>query len=109
LIEGNYAARESAVLAQLQQVKTAEDMYFLRKNEYGTFEDLIEARALNRAPDGLGYTVDLWLTDDGYEVIAVPIEYGVNGKRSFYMDQSGKVRGADHEGGAASADDPRVN
>lgn len=40
---------------------------------------------------------------------AVPIEYGANGFRSFYFDQNGVIRGADHGGGPANADDPPID
>jgi len=43
-----------------------------------------------------------------YEALAVPIEYGPTGRRSFYMDETGVIRGADHEGGAPKSDDPVV-
>ena len=53
------------------------------------------------------YKIAMTVTAEGFEVSAVPVEYGKTGKLSFFMDQSGIMRGADHGGGAASAsDDP---
>ena len=44
-----------------------------------------------------------------YEIIATPIEYGAGGKRSFYLDSTGMLRGGDKKGDVASPDDPRLN
>jgi hypothetical protein len=39
--------------------------------------------------------------------VATPREYGKTGKRSFFVDKSGIVRGDDHGGGPATvADNP---
>jgi len=44
-----------------------------------------------------------------YEVAATPYDYGKTGKRSFFLDSSGVLRGADRHGEVASSDDPRVD
>jgi hypothetical protein len=41
-----------------------------------------------------------------YELAATPLLYGKTGRRSFLMDASGVVRGADRQGALASASDP---
>lgn len=43
-----------------------------------------------------------------YELAATPLVYGKTGRRSFLMDASGVVRGADRQGALASASDPPV-
>lgn len=106
---GSVAAREGIVINQLTMVRRAEDMYFASNGSYGTMDQIVAAGGLNVSPQQIGYTIDLTTTASGYEVIAVPTEYGPAGRRSFYMDQSGQVRGDDHQGGAASADDPPVS
>lgn len=37
-----------------------------------------------------------------------PLIYGISGFKSFYIDQSGVLRGADHQGGDANENDPPV-
>ncbi len=46
---------------------------------------------------------------DGFQLAATPIEYGKGGQRSFYLDSSGTLRGADKGGTVATADDPAIN
>ena len=44
----------------------------------------------------------------GFQLAAVPVEYGKSGKRSFYLDSSGILRAADKKGAVATAADPPV-
>ena len=43
-----------------------------------------------------------------FSLASSPNEYGKAGKRSFFLDSSGVLRGADKQGGLASIADPRV-
>lgn len=43
-----------------------------------------------------------------YELACAPVEYGVTGRRSFYLDASGVLRGGDKQGAIATASDPRI-
>ncbi|HQR37404.1 MAG TPA: type IV pilin protein [Blastocatellia bacterium] len=105
----NTAAREILVIEQLHVLKKGEDVYYAENNRYATMAQLVQSGAMNVSPQGMGYSIDLTVTDTGYVVMAVPNEYGPNGKRSFYLDESGVVRGDDHMGGAPAKDDPVAN
>jgi hypothetical protein len=43
-----------------------------------------------------------------YELAATPSEYGKTGRRSFFLDSSGILRGADKQGVVADSTDPRI-
>jgi len=43
-----------------------------------------------------------------FAVASTPKEYGKVGRRSFYLDLSGVLRGADKKGAVATASDPRI-
>jgi len=43
-----------------------------------------------------------------FELAAVPRTYGETGKRSFFLDQSGRLHGADKQGAVATAEDPII-
>jgi hypothetical protein len=45
---------------------------------------------------------------DAFELAATPEEYGTSGRRSFFLDASGKVHGADRRGEVGSSDDPLI-
>jgi hypothetical protein len=106
---GAIAAREGVAINQLVMIKRAEEMYFAKNGSYGTIDQIVADGGLNQAPQQIGYTVELSVTADGYQVVAVPSVYGPQGRRSFFMDQTGIVRGDDHQGGAASPNDPPVS
>jgi type IV pilus assembly protein PilA len=44
-----------------------------------------------------------------YELAATPEIYGRTGRRSFFRDAGGTIRGADHQGSVGSELDPKVN
>ena len=46
--------------------------------------------------------------DAGFELAALPAEYGKTGRRSFLLDTTGALRGADKGGTLATASDPRI-
>ena len=43
-----------------------------------------------------------------YELAATPLIYGTTGRRSFFVDESGSIHGADRQGTLAGPADPRV-
>jgi hypothetical protein len=43
-----------------------------------------------------------------YELTATPVEYGKSGKRSFFLDATGELRGGDKQGAEATAEDPKI-
>ena len=46
--------------------------------------------------------------DATFEVAATPDDYGKTGQRSFFLDGSGKIHGADKRGTVAALDDPLI-
>jgi len=73
---------------------------------YGTLEQLVSAGLFSTEPlEKYGYRISLSASADKFEITAVPIEYGTTGKLSFFIDESQILRGGDHGGGAATAND----
>jgi type II secretory pathway pseudopilin PulG len=46
--------------------------------------------------------------ETAFELAAMPDDYGKTGRRSFFVDATGKIHGADRHGELASADDPAI-
>ena len=100
---------ERAAMGTLWQIANAQRNYREQNNNrYGSFEELVAAELLPEDAFKVeSYKFAMTLTPEGFEVSAVPVEYGKTGKLSLFIDQSGVVRGADHGGSAASSsDDP---
>jgi hypothetical protein len=43
-----------------------------------------------------------------FELAATPVEYGKTGRRSYFLDSGGILRGADKQGAVATSADPRI-
>ncbi|HEX8188863.1 MAG TPA: hypothetical protein VF586_10965, partial [Pyrinomonadaceae bacterium] len=77
------------------------------KGRFGTLEELIAEELLEKTFfENMEYRFELEVAADKFEVSATPKTYGKSGRRSFFVDQSGTVRGADHKGRPAGTDDP---
>lgn len=121
--------REAGIIAALRKVASAIDTY------QNAFEKLPETLAqLGPAPkEGIspdaaslldadlitghasGYTIRYRVLPTGpygkdtqYELAATPDEYGKTGRRSFFLNYTGKLRGADKGGAPATAGDPVI-
>ncbi len=55
-----------------------------------------------------GYKIELTASGSRFEASAVPLEYGKTGRMSFFVDESGVLRGADNGGGFATVADKPV-
>ena len=105
------AGDEMAAMARLQAVAVAEQTYSVTGDGgYATMEQLIEKGLLADPSQGklALYRFDVRVTEHGFQATAVPAKYGITGKRSFYMDETRIMRGADKGGAAASSADPAL-
>jgi hypothetical protein len=76
------------------------------KGSYGSLQQLVDAKMFPlEAFDKYGYKIEATVMGDQFEGFATPKEYGKTGKRSFFVDKSGIVRGDDHGGGPATVAD----
>ena len=128
-------ASEDAAIADLRSVATALDTY---RRAYGKLPDTLavlgpappngvspEAASLVDADLAAGnkdgYTIRYRITPaagnlpeeeanraETFSLASSPKEYGKTGRRSFFLDSSGILRGADRQGGVATTTDPRI-
>jgi hypothetical protein len=78
------------------------------KGNYGTLDELFAEGLLSKELiHKYGYTIELTVSGNKFEAIAIPVEYGKSGRLSYFIDESGVLRAGDHGGGAATlADQP---
>lgn len=116
-IAGEVSANEASVMATLQTIQAAEAKYIAKAGAgaYGTLDQLEKAGLIDKAQAATnqhGYLFEVKIGADksgssaAFGVSAVPQTYGMSGRNSFFLDQSGAIRGADKEGGPADATDP---
>jgi type II secretory pathway pseudopilin PulG len=120
LLAARRAANEGATIKALRTIHSAEATYQARRGDgdYGTLTDLhgdslISADLASGVKSGYRFKVEvLSRTKDrpaGFEVVAVPTEYGSTGRRSFFIDETGVIRGEDRHGLEANRSTPPVN
>ena len=105
------AASETAAMARLRAIAAAEARYGIESGgEYGTLDQLIQNRYINDPSSGklTGYRFEIRVKPGGFQVTAVPEKFGVTGTRSFYLDETNILRGADKRGALATVSDPEV-
>jgi hypothetical protein len=104
-------ANEMIAASALQMISNAENSYHSTtgKGSYGTIDQLTQQKLIMLdAFQKYGYNFEVTVSGDQFEAVATPREYGKSGKRSFFVDKSGVVRGDDHGGGPATVSDKPI-
>jgi hypothetical protein len=104
-------ANEVIAISALQVIANSEQGYKAQSKNgpYGTMQELLDAKLFPLEQfDKYGYKYEITVMGDQFEAVATPKEYPKTGKRSFFVDKSGVVRGDDHGGGPATVADKSV-
>ena len=85
-------------LNSLRQLRVAQESYRVKlaHHRYGTLEELYNAGLIDAelgSGTKAGYRFELAPLEASFKVTAIPIEYGRTGDWSFYLDESGVIRG----------------
>lgn len=123
LLASRRAANEGASIATLRKIDAAEQTYQAVHQRFGTLEELEVAGLIDHElvmGSRFGYKFKLEVTpgytaaeedprSTGFHAVGVPITYGSSGLRSFYVDDSGVIRGEDSRGAEATELTPPLN
>lgn len=104
-------ANEAAAKSELRTLVAAEAAYAATTGggHYGNLDELVKAGLLSKEPiERYGYEIELTVSANRFEATAVPLEYGKSGSLSYFVDESGVVRGGDRGGGPATISDPPI-
>jgi hypothetical protein len=108
--DGAPEMNEMIAISTLQVLANGEESYksTTGNGTYGSIEELIEHKLVSKDMfEKYGYKYDVTASSNAFTAVATPAEYGKTGKRSFFIDKTGIVRGDDHGGAPASgADNP---
>jgi hypothetical protein len=108
---GSVKGDEAAVKNELRTLVIAEAEYAEERGDghYGTFDELVKEGLISKEfLERFGYKLELTVSADKFQAAAVPIEYGKSGNFSYFVDDSGVMRGGDHGGGPATIADPPI-
>lgn len=102
-------SNERNTIGALHIIANAQSTIRTEKGTYATLDELVAQDRINReALENNGYKVYLTVTGNGFEVVAVPVEYGKTGKMSYFINESQVVRAGDHGGGPATVADKPI-
>ena len=101
-------------LNSLRQLRVAEESHRvkLEHHRYGTLEDLHQAGLIDAelaSGTKSGYRFELTPSETSFKLTATPIQYGSTGDWSFYLDESGVIRGQTSNREANAEDSPIGN
>ncbi len=102
---------EAIAKSMMRTVVSAEATFQATEDNgrYGTLDELLAAGLVSKeAMHKYGYKIEVSVSGNKFEVTAVPVEYGVTGRLSYFVDESGVLRGGDHGGGAATVADKEI-
>lgn len=106
------ASGELQAIAALQSLRNAE-MAYREANGKGKFGTLAELQAAHLFEgfsfEQEAYRFDLNVEGDKFEATATPLFYPERGRRSFFINETGVLRGGDKAGARASAADPTID
>jgi len=105
------ATNESIAKSLLRTVASAEATFQSGKGDgrYATLDELIsEGLVAKDLLEKYGYKIEISVSSNRFEAVAIPVEYGATGRLSYFIDESGLLRGGDHGGGAATIADKPV-
>jgi hypothetical protein len=116
LIAARRAANEASALYTLRQFSVAQSEYQTNFGKYGTLDELaaqnlIDHKLAMGRKNGYKFVIEVTTDEnnlEGFAVTAVPLT-STSGTRSFYVDETLVVRGADKTGEPASKLDPPLD
>jgi len=117
LLASRIAANEGSAIQALAKISVAEHTYVNARGSYGTLEQLGANGLISKeiaAGSRRGYMIRIELLKSDsrnptgkFQVIAVPLTYPNTGRRSFFLDETGVIRGGNAHGkDATEFDEP---
>jgi hypothetical protein len=79
------------------------------KGGYVSLDELKNSKRLEEMPELEGYEIRLTASGEHFEITATPTDYPKQGRRSFFIDETSVLRGADLGGKTATASTDPVN
>jgi hypothetical protein len=99
---------EAMATVALYQIATAEHEA-KAKGGYVSLDELKNSKVVEEVPEAEGYEIKLTVSGDHFEITATPTDYPKQGRRSFFIDETNVLRGADTGGKPATASTDPVN
>lgn len=103
---------EMATRGALRSIASAQESYRATRqdNQYASLDELIAQGLVEKnMVQDYGYSITVTVSGNAFTATATPTEYGKTGRNSFFMDESGVLRGGDHGGAPATVGDSPID
>ncbi len=110
--EAPITGNESMARYALTSIVNAQERFKGEKEKarFGTLDELVKEELIDKwVFERQEYKIELTVTGDKFEATAIPMNYGKTGRRSFFVNETGVIRAADHKGKPATVEDPPVD
>lgn len=103
------AANERMAIGTLSMIADGEAEFANSYNTCATLDELLAANKIQKSMiDGHGYKFEVTVMGSHFQATAVPVEYGVTGRLSYFVDESRVIRAGDHGGASATVADKPI-
>ena len=108
LMAARVAANEGSAIHSLRILANAENVHQATDGTFGSLDQMAAKKLIdpllgNGAKNGYRFTVDIRPASEfipaGFDITATPLTYNSSGRRTFFIDETGVVRGGDSRGG----------
>jgi hypothetical protein len=109
IVAASQSSRDNATQASMRAIARAEESFHAAHGRYASLAELVDAGFLPNDPSESRMSkFFIEASESSFACYSVPTEYPASGRMSYFIDQTGKLRGSDRRGGRASAADPII-
>ncbi len=107
VVAASQSSRDNATRASMLTIARVQSAFHAAHGRYATLAELVDAGFLPNDPSEARMAqFFIEASEDTFACYSVPTDYPASGRMSYFIDQTGKLRGSDRRGGRASATDP---
>ncbi len=109
IVAASQSSQDNATRASMLTIARLESSFHAANGRYGSLAELVDAGFLPNDPSEARMSqFFIEASENAFVCYSVPSNYPVSGRISYFIDQTGKLRGSDRRGGRASAADPVI-
>lgn len=109
VVAASQSSRDNATRASMLTIARVQSSFHAAHGRYASLEELVDAGFLPNDPSEARMSqFSIEASENSFACYSVPTDYPASGRMSYFIDQTGKLRGSDRRGGRASAADPVI-
>lgn len=109
VVAASQSSRDNATQASMRTIARVEASFHAAHGRYASLAELVDAGFLPNDPSEARMSqFFIEASENTFACYSVPTDYPASGRMSYFIDQTGKLRGSDRRGGRASVSDPVI-